>query len=157
MQRHDVADGRDDVVDRQRLLVEGLDQAELLVDLVATDLGQVVALGVEVVVLQQRQRGLARGRLARAQLAVDVEQRVVGTLGVVLLLGELDRLVLAQLGHHGLVVVLLAGVLGDGLQGLEQDGDVLLALAVEADADQVALVDLELEPGTARAGSACAV
>ena len=150
VQDHDVADRGDDVGDRQRLLVEGLDQTELLVDLVATDLGEVVALGVEVVVLQQRQRGLTRGRLARAQLAVDVEQRVVGTLGVVLLLGELDRLELPQLLHDGLVVVLLADVLGDGLQGLEQDGDVLLALAVEADADQVALVDLELEPGAAR-------
>ena len=56
-----------------------------------------------------------------------------------------------SVGHHGLVVVLLADVLGDGHQGLEQDGDVLLALAVEADADHVALVDLELQPrATAR-------
>ena len=145
----DVVDRGDDVGDGQRLLVERLEQAELLVDLVAADLGQVVALRVEVVVLQQRQRGLARRRLARAQLAVDVEQRVVGTDGVVLLLGEPDRLELAELGHDGLVVVLLADVLGDGHQGLEQDGDVLLALAVEADADHVALVDLELQPGTA--------
>ncbi len=67
---------------------------------------------------------------------------------MVLLLGEPDRLELAERGHHGLVVVLLADVLGDGHQGLEQDGDVLLALAVEADADHVALVDLELQPGT---------
>jgi hypothetical protein len=34
-------------------------------------------------------------------------------------------------------------------QRLEQDGHRLLALAVDADADHVALVDLELEPGTA--------
>ena len=121
---------------------------ELLVDLVAADLGEVVALGVEVVVLQQRQRSLTRRRLARAELAVDVEQRVVGTRGVVLLLGELDRLELPHVGHHGLVVVGLPGVLGDRLQRLEEDGDVLLALAVEAYADQVALVDLELQPRT---------
>ena len=145
----DVADRRHDVGDGQRLLVERLAGAELLVDLVATDLGEVVALGVEVVVLQQRQRGLTRRRLAGAQLAVDVEQRVVGTLVVVLLLGEHDRLVLAELGHHGVVVVGLAGVLGHGDEGLEEHGDVLLALAVEADADHVALVDLELEPRTA--------
>ena len=93
VQRDDVADRGDDVVDGQRLLVERLVQAELLVDLVATDLGQVVALGVEVVVLQQRLRGLTRGRLARAQLAVDVEQRVVLALGVVLLQGQHHRLV----------------------------------------------------------------
>ncbi len=40
-------------------------------------------------------------------------------------------------------------LVGGPAQGLEQHGDVLLALAVEADADHVALVDLELEPGTA--------
>ena len=52
VQGDDVADRGDDVVDGQRLLVEGLLDAELLVDLVATDLGQVVALAVEVVVVQ---------------------------------------------------------------------------------------------------------
>ena len=49
VQPDDVADRGDDVVGGQRLLVEGLVHAELLVDLVAADLGQVVALGVEVV------------------------------------------------------------------------------------------------------------
>ena len=140
VQLHDVADRGDDVVDGQRLLVEGLGHAELLVDLVATDLGQVVALGVEVVVVQQRLRSLTRGRFARAQLAVDVEQRLVLGLGGVLLQGEHHRLVLAEL---------LADLLGGPAERLEQHGDVLLALAVEADADEVALVDLELEPGTA--------
>ena len=77
VQGHDVLDRRDDVVDREhRGSQRGLD-AQLLVDLVAADLGQVVALGVEVEVVQQRLGGLAGRRLARAQLAVDVEQRVV--------------------------------------------------------------------------------
>ena len=141
VQLHDEADRRHDVVDGQRLLVEGLVGAELLVDLVATDLGQVVALRVEVVVLQQRLRSLTRRGLARAQLAVDVEQRVVLALGVVLLEGQHHRLVLAEL---------LADLLVGPAEGLEQHGDVLLALAVEAYADHVALVDLELQPGTAR-------
>src|SRR5690606_21963792 len=37
---------------------------------------------------------------------------------------------------------------------LEEDGHRLLALAVDADADGVALVDLELEPGAARGDDA---
>src|ERR1700710_2871455 len=141
VQLDDVADRRHDVVDGQRLLVEGLVGAELLVDLVAADLGEVVALGVEVVVLQQRLGSLTRGRLAGTQLAVDVEQCVVLGLGVVLLQGEHHRLVLAEL---------LADLLVGPAEGLEQHRDVLLALAVETDADHVALVDLELQPGTAR-------
>ena len=140
VQRDDVLDRGDDVVDGQRLLVEGLGQAELLVDLVAADLGQVVALGVEVVVVQQRLGRLARRRLARTQLAVDVEQRVVLALGVVLLQGQHHRLVLAEL---------LADLLVGPAEGLEQHRDVLLALAVQADADHVALVDLELQPRAA--------
>ena len=140
VQPDDVADRGHDVVDGQRLLVEGLVQAELLVDLVAADLGEVVALGVEVVVVQQRLRGLTRRGLARTQLAVDVEQRVVLGLGVVLLQGEPDRLVVAEL---------LEDLLVGPAEGLEQHRDVLLALAVETDADHVALVDLELEPGAA--------
>src|SRR5690606_28789223 len=35
-------------------------------------------------------------------------------------------------------------------QRLEQDGDALLAFAVDADTDEVALVDLELQPGAPR-------
>ena len=47
-----------------------------------------------------------------------------------------------------------AGELGEDLlarqaEGLEEHGDGLLALAVDANADLVALVDLELEPCTA--------
>ena len=121
-------------------------EAELLVDLVPADLGQVVALGVEVVVLQQRLRGLAGRRLARAQLAVDVQQRLVLGGGVVLLQGEPHRLVLAEL---------LQDLRVGPAERLEQHGDVLLALAVQPDADHVALVDLELQPRAAATGSSC--
>jgi len=138
VQGHHVADRRHDVLDGQDLGVEGQAQAQLLVDLVAADLGQVVALGVEVVVLQHLLRGLAGRRLPRAQLAVDVQQRLVGVGGVVPLQGEPHRLVLAELAEDLLV---------RPSQRLEQHGDVLLALAVQADADHVPLVDLELQPG----------
>ena len=140
VQRDDELDRLDDVVDRQGRVVDRGVETELLVDLVAADLGEVVALAVEVEVVEQRLRGLLGRRLARAQLAVDVEQRVVLALGVVLLQGEAHRLELAELLED----------LGLGpAEGLEEHRDRLLALAVDADADHVALVDLELEPGTA--------
>jgi hypothetical protein len=60
-------------------------QAELLVGLVAADLREVVALVLEEQVLQEGLRALAGGRLAGAQLAVDVEQGLVLACGVVLL------------------------------------------------------------------------
>ena len=50
---------------------------------------------------------------------------------------------------HGLEArELLANLRLGHAEGLEQDGDRLLALAVDADADHVALVDLELQPRT---------
>ena len=115
-------------------------QLELLVDLVAADLGQVVALRVEEQVLQQRLRGLARRRLARAQLAVDVEQGLVAGGDVVLLERGQQRLRPAE--------VLADALLGPA-EGLQQHGDRLAALAVDADTDGRALVDVELEPGAA--------
>ena len=64
VQPHEVAQGRDDVLEGERALVQRLLQAQLLVDLVTADLGQVVALGVEVGVLEQLLGGLAGRRLA---------------------------------------------------------------------------------------------
>ncbi len=144
VQPNQVFDGGDDVLFGQRRRRDRLTdvQAELLVDLVATNTSQVVALLLEEQVLQQGLRGLLGGRLARAQLAVDVQQRLVGAGGVVLL----------QRRHHDLGE---AEPLGDLLAGpaqrLEQHGDRLAALAVDAHTDGVALVDVELQPGaTAR-------
>jgi hypothetical protein len=114
--------------------------AELLVDLVAADLGQVVALGLKKRFSSSAWRRLARRRLARPQLAVDVEQGLVLPGDVVLLEGGQDR------GRP--LEVLADAVLGPA-QRLEQHGDRLAALAVDADADGVALVDVELQPRTA--------
>ena len=140
VQADQVLDGADDVVLGQRAgALLGLD-AELLVDLVAADLGQVVALAVEEQVLQQGLRGLARRRFARAQLAVDVEQGLVAGRDVILL----------ERCEQGLgpAEVLADAVLGPA-ERLEQDGDRLAALAVDAHADGRTLVDVELEPRAA--------
>src|SRR4051812_32184750 len=45
---------------------------------------------------------------------------------------------------------MLADPVGIPAEGLQQHGDRLAALAVDADADGVALIDVELEPGTTR-------
>src|SRR3712207_9064567 len=66
--RSHVLDGGDDVVLGQRQGALRHVDAELLVDLVAADLGQVVALAVEEQVLQQRLGALPRRRLPRPQL-----------------------------------------------------------------------------------------
>src|ERR1019366_1224346 len=137
VQPDEVLDRADDVVLGERALPDRLAEAELLVDLVPAHLGQVVALRVEVQVLQQRLGRLPGGGLARAELAVDVEKRVVLAGGVVLLQGRAHRLVLAEALQDLRVVP---------AERLEQHGDALLALAVDADADAVPLVDLELEP-----------
>src|SRR3569833_1513906 len=123
--------GRDDVVFGQRALRELQGDAELLVDLVAADLRQVVALRVEIEIFEQRLRGLLGRRLARTQLAVDVEEGIILARGVVLLQGDAHRLVVAPaLKDAGVVPA----------ERLEQNGDALLALAVDTDADVVALV-----------------
>ena len=140
VQPDQVLDGGDDVVLAQRALPDRQVEAELPVDLVAAHLGQVVPLRVEVQVLQQRLGRLARRRLTRPQLAVDVEQRLVLAGRVVLLQGGAHRLIPAEPVQDLRVVP---------AQRLQQHGHALLALAVDADADAVPLVDLELQPGPA--------
>ena len=137
----EVLDRRDDVFHRHGALRQRKRCAELLVDLVATDLGEVVALGVEVEVVEEGLARLSRRGLARTQLAVDVLERLVLVADAILLEG----------GDHRLVgTEALTDLVGAHPKRLEQHRHGLLALAVDADADEVLLVDLELEPRTAR-------
>ena len=144
MQAHQVLDRRDDVVLGQRRIGDRRAevQAQLLVDLVAAHPGQVVTLLLEEQVLQQGLRRLLGRRLARAQLAVDLQQRLVGTGGGIALQGR----------HHDLgEAESFADLLAGPAERLEQHGHRLAALAVDAHADGGALVDVELQPGaTAR-------
>src|SRR5690606_1816812 len=146
VQADEVLDGRDDVLDGQHRRAQRLVQAQLLVDLVTTDLREVVALRVEVEVVEQRAGGLSGDLLTRTKLAVDVAQRVFLGEDGVLRQGLLDGGEAGELRHD---------VLAGEAEGLEEHGDGLLALAVDADADLVALVDLELEPGTTARDDAC--
>ena len=146
VQRDEVLDRRDDVVDGEHRVAQRLVQAQLLVDLVATHLRQVVPLRGEVEVVQQRTRGLGGDLLARTELAVDVAERV--------LLGE-DRVLLQGLLDRGEAGELVQDVLAGQPERLQEHGDRLLALAVDAHAHLVALVDLELQPGAAARDDAC--
>ena len=83
---------------------------ELLRHLVPADLGLVVALRVEEQVLEQRARRVGRRRLARAQLAVDVDERLVDGGGVVLVERVAHRLVRAALLVDDEVEQLLVGL-----------------------------------------------
>ena len=75
-----------------------------------------------------------------SELAVDVLERLFLRLDVVLLERVLDR---------GGVVEQREDLVGGPAERLQQHGDELAALAVDAHADGVLLVDVELEPGTA--------
>jgi len=105
VQGDEVADGRDDVLEREHLDLAGHLDAELAVDLVAADLGEVVALRVEVEVVQERARRLGRDLVARAQLAVDVAQRLLLGEDGVLLQRRLDRAEASELAQDRKSVV----------------------------------------------------
>ncbi|MNX94146.1 hypothetical protein D3C86_1263690 [compost metagenome] len=135
-----VIDGADDVFLDQDPIALGDGETELLVDLVATHATQVVALGIE----EAREEDLAaafdRGHVARAQLLVDLDQRVLDRGGLV----GVERLleVLAVTEHVEHLGVLVA-------ERAQQDRREELAGLVDADVDQVVDVGLELEPGAA--------
>ena len=79
----EVADGFQDVALGENGVVERLVELELVVQLEATDLGQIVALGIEEEVAEEILRRLDRGRIARAQAAVDLHDRLIGGLQLV--------------------------------------------------------------------------
>ena len=139
VQGNQVSDRGNDVVHGQHRGVERKLNTELAVELVTAHLGEVVTLGVEVEVVQQQTRRLCGYLLARTELAVDVlESFFLGDDGV-LVQGLLDGGEADELG---------ADLFRGHSERLQEDGDGLLALAVDANANLVALVDLELEPCT---------
>src|SRR5699024_4828084 len=114
-------------------------ETQLLVDLVATHLGEIVTLVLEEQVLQQGLRALLCRRLTRAQLAVDVKQRLVGSRDMVLLQRGKQRLGEREPFADRLVAP---------AECLQQHCYGLTTLTVDPHTDRVALVDVELEPST---------
>src|SRR6478735_12339886 len=121
------------------------DAVELLVELVATHPTEVVAAEVEEQALDELAGVVTGGRIARAQLLVDLDQRLVGRLGEILVEGVRDERVLGvdvdrTEQARDLVVRLVAD---RAEQGRRRD----LALAIDLDPQLVLVVGLELEPG----------
>ena len=121
-------------------------KAELLVDLVATNLRQVVATRRKVKVVQQRLAGINRGLLARTHLLVD---------GLESLFLRVNAILIQGLQQKRVVLKLQANLFTGQANGLEQQSDRQLTLAVDAHHDGVAAVDFEFKPGTARRDNAC--
>ena len=128
---------------RQRARVEVDVEAEARVQLVAADAREVVALGVEEELVEQRRGVVDARRLARTLLLEQLDQRALlgaRDLGVGLdrvadverVLEEVEDLLVGRVAHRA-----------------QQHRDRQLALAVDADEDLALLVDLELEPRAA--------
>ena len=120
-----------------------MSRLEAGVELVAPHAREVVALGVEEELVQQRARVVDRRRLAGALLLEELDERALlglRRLGVGLdrvadveaVLEEAEDLLVGRVAHRA-----------------QQHGDRQLALAVDADEDLALLVDLELEPRAA--------
>ena len=144
VQRHQVLDRIDDVLVAEHLqtfdaiVLRGI-LSVLLADLVATNPGEVVALRIPEQGLNQPAGGLHRGRLARAKLAIEVEECLFLVCGGVLLDCVLDRL-----GPVEHLENLFIGF--SNAQRLEEGGDVLPALAIDPNTNGVLLVCVELKP-----------
>ena len=151
-QRDELLDEREDVLRREDAAVVGHVDAEALVQLVAADLGQVVALGIEEERAQQVARVVERRRLTRALLLEDLDQRLFLARGRVLLERRLDEVRVVEQLEDRLVRARVEREPGGrvlGRQRAEQRRDRQLALAVDAGVDDALLVDLELEPRAA--------
>ena len=116
-------------------------QRQLLVHLVAAETRQVVTVRVEEQHVDLAGSGLHRGRLARAQLAVNFQQAFVLVLGGILLQGGEDALVVAEEVQDVLV--------GGKAQCTAQHGDGQLAVLINADIEHVGSIGLVLQPCTA--------
>ena len=139
-QRDELAHEREDVVVRQRARVDVDVETEPRVELVATDARQVVALGVEEQLVEQRLGVIDRRRLAGALLLEQLDQRALfgaRDLGV-----GLDRVADVQRVLEQPQDLLVGRVAHRAQQHRHRQ----LALAVDADEDLALLVDLELQP-----------
>ena len=77
VERNNIAHRFDDVFLRKRRIIVFGVETELLVDLVATDLRKAIALRVEEQAIEQRARRVDRGRLARTETAIELDERLL--------------------------------------------------------------------------------
>ena len=143
----DVLAGDGAALSRQLDVHARRDTVELLVELVPPDPTEVVPAEVEEQALDEPAGVLLGGRVARAQLLVDLDHRIVGRLGEVLVERVRDVRVLGidvdRAEQAGDLVVRVVA------HRPEQGGGRDLALAVHLDPQLVLVVGLELEPRAA--------
>ena len=142
VQRHDVLHRAHDVLVGEGGCLVVRVEAELLVDLVAAHLRQVVALRVEEQALEERAGRVDGGRLAGTEALVQLDERLLLRGGGVAVERAQHHLARAEKFDD------LLARLGEAEGAHEQRGR-LLALAVDAHGQDVALVGLELEPRAA--------
>ncbi len=143
-QRDELAHEREDVVLGERARVDVDVEAEARVELVAAHAREVVALGVEEQLVQERARVVDARRLARTLLLEELDQRALfgaRDLGV-----RFDRVADVERVVEQPQDLLVAGVAHRPQQHRHRQ----LALAVDAHEDLALLVDLELEPRPTR-------
>ena len=143
--------GMHDVLHRF-LAGDALGKRQLFVVLIAADVGQIVALRIEEQRIHQARRRLNRRRFARAQLVVDLDQRLIPAAVIAQLAAVVDRRRVARQRR------------GHALVGAEQPGDLLvgldahraqqhrhrqLARAVDARKDHAVGIGLVLDPRAA--------
>ena len=124
-----------------------LTDAEVLVELEPADLGEIEAACVEEERVEQVARILDRGRIARADLAVQLDERLLDGRAAVLLERRGDVLVLrvqVDVREEGANVVVARVA-----DGAHERGDRDLALAIDLDGEHVLARRLDLEPGAA--------
>jgi hypothetical protein len=135
----EISDRRDNVLDSEEILRQFMLDTELLVDLITTDLCEVITLRIEVEILDQLESGFLRWRLTRTHLAIDIKECVVLIVDGVLLECSHDGWEIAELTSYLIITP---------TERLQEDGDRLLTLTIDTDASEILLVDLELKPST---------
>ena len=121
----------------------------LLVELVASDLGNIVAPCVEEQSVEIALRAFDCGRFARTELAVDFKQRFLARAAGILFQRRIEQRVLAE--------DLLDLRVGGDAEGADQARDGNLAVFIDADIEDVVEVGLILQPRAAVRNDRCRV
>ncbi len=116
-------------------------ERELLVELVAADLCEIVSSGIEEHRVDQALCAVDRERFAGTDLLVELEQALLIGVGGILREGSAELRLIAELVEDLLV--------GADAEGTDQDGDRNLSGAVHADVEHVICIRLVLQPCTA--------
>ena len=135
LQRQEVFETSDNIVQRQSGGMDITGKTQFPIDLVATNFGQVIALGVEVEAFNQVTTGFCASRLAGPDLAVNICPGVIGGLNVVRILFQGGK-------HDRIVFEFFANFFRRHPQGTQENGAGLFTAPVNTDAYVFPFIDL---------------